>query len=840
MSHPFNIHVRRSASPPSRPAGIMAKSVQLGHRLRYPITITRLLKSRGDTVKKQEPIMQYSFKWMADVGDPIAGDTWQEEQTTFVDWESPVDGEIKEWRVKAGEVIKQDRDCLVVKEACSHEIQFQGLCAICGKDMTEVNWATEQRDTDRAPINMTHDATSLTVSELAARRAETELQRRLLEQRKLSLVVDLDQTIIHACIEPTIGEWQSDPNNPNYEAVKDVKSFQLSDEGVRAPRGVTSGCWYYIKMRPGLMNFLERISMMYELHVYTMGTRAYAKSIANIVDPQSKLFGNRVISRDENGNMTAKSLQRLFPVSTNMVVIIDDRADVWPRNRPNLIKVTPYDFFKGVGDINSSFLPKREDLLAPSPDPQAKAIAPKPAQNGASAPEASSKVSALESLASMSNGDDTDLLKLQTEEQERELEKQLTERPLLHMQEQLDKEDEEAEKTTPEVEATNGQQTTPSHQRHHLLLDDDVELKYLEQHLTNLHHAFYEVYDSRTDSLAVPDVGAVLDRLKAKVLQGTTIVLSGLVPLGVDVLKSELGLQAVNFGAQIHSRISRRVTHLVISSNRPRTQKVRQAAQIPSIKIVNQNWLADCLSQWRMLDETPYLVDLHPADRAGALVSGTIETADADTISDIDTDSEINEPHLRRPGTLKILVTGPQKGYFDREDLDDEDDDPTFDDNGPTSPIETLQNFDWGEADQEMAEFLGEDDDESDFGESEANSESEGETDTGTTRGAKRKLGEDDGDSDGSVEHESVLAKKQRLARERGGSSLRAVRTPDAADETNSLPTPNGTNDDEEVLLVKNMPASQTSKAADDLDDDDLEADLLAELEAEEHMADKG
>ncbi|CRK23984.1 hypothetical protein BN1708_018074, partial [Verticillium longisporum] len=84
-----------------------------------------------------------------------------------------------------------------------------------------------------------------------------------------------------------------------------------------------------------------------------MGTRAYALNIAKIVDPQQKLFGNRVISRDENGSITSKSLQRLFPVSTNMVVIIDDRADVWPRNRPNLIKVVPYDFFKGIGDINS-------------------------------------------------------------------------------------------------------------------------------------------------------------------------------------------------------------------------------------------------------------------------------------------------------------------------------------------------------------------------------------------------------------------------------------------------------------------------------------------------------
>ncbi|KAJ9144703.1 FCP1-like phosphatase [Pleurostoma richardsiae] len=869
----------------------MGKSLPLGARLRYPITITRLLKSRGDTIKKQEPILQYSFKWMKEVGDPITGETWQEEQTTVVDWDSPADGELKEWRVKAGQVITRDQDCIIVEEACSHEIQFQGLCAMCGKDMTEVNWATEHRDTERAPINMTHDQTSLTVSELQATRAEHELQRRLLKQRKLSLVVDLDQTIIHACIEPTIGEWQRDPSNPNYEAVKDVKSFQLNDDG---PRGLVSSCWYYIKLRPGLIDFLDRISEMYELHVYTMGTRAYAQNIAKLVDPQQKLFGNRVISRDENGNMTAKSLQRLFPVSTNMVVIIDDRADVWPRNRPNLIKVTPYDFFKGVGDINSSFLPKREGLLTAPPETPVKNGAPANSalpNGGSKDGVASSKVSALEGLASMSSGDDAALLKLQAEEQERELEKQLKERPLLHMQERLDKEDEEAEKGgSEESEVQNGEQATPTHQqRHHLLLDDDDELLYLEQHLTNLHEAFYEAYDAQRarqphkpvshrpalpgrkrsnsiddvediDVTSVPDVGEVLDRLKVKVLQGSTIVLSGLVPLGVDVLKSEIGMQAMSFGAQVHTRISKRTTHLVISSNRPRTQKVRQAAKIPSIKIVNQNWLADCLSRWLKLDETPYLVEVHPADRAIAPAPGAIDVTDADTISDEDTDAGVvEEPRSKKP-KMKIVISGPGD-TFDALNAEDESEDGDGDDDngtntdfelpdGQTSPVAEM-SFDWGTIDDEMAEFLAsgeddEDDDRESTGGSEASETDRDDASESNFRGSKRKYADDDDDGKSDGEPESALAKKQRIARNRPVSSLREVRTPEAPEDTDtSLPEPQA---EEAALLLKSgaveMPGKDSTgaddEAAQDVDEDEVEADLMAELEAEEHLAEKG
>lgn len=495
----------------------MGKLLSLGPRLKYPITISKLLKRPGGDIKKQEPILQYKFTWVQKVGDPF-GEQWEENQTTIADWDSPTDGSIKSWKVTEGTVIDHDMAFVEVEETCPHSVQFAGLCAMCGKDMTETSWASISNDTERAKINMIHDQNFLTVSEQEASRAEEELQRRLLKHRKLSLVVDLDQTIIHACIDPTVGEWQNDPTSPNYEAVKDVRSFQLNDDG---PRGLALGCWYYIKMRPGLKEFLSKISELYELHVYTMGTRAYALNIAKIVDPDKKLFGDRIISRDENGSMTAKSLARLFPVDTKMVVIIDDRADVWPKNRPNLIKVHPYDFFLGIGDINSSFLPKREEIpkaphshKKPPTDTPAEEkpattneseAAPLPTgdvtvANGTTSTEPESdetKVSALEELVRMGGGDDQAKRLEQTAEQEKSLEKQLTERPLLQMQEKLDKEDLE-EELNGEPGAENNGDVTPEHphHRHNLLKDDDDELTYLVQHLSQVHRAFYDEYDS--------------------------------------------------------------------------------------------------------------------------------------------------------------------------------------------------------------------------------------------------------------------------------------------------------------------------------------------------------
>jgi RNA polymerase II subunit A-like phosphatase len=97
------------------------------------------------------------------------------------------------------------------------------------------------------------------------------------------------------------------------------------------------------------------MSEFYEMHVYTMGTRTYANAICKVIDPGGKIFGDRILSRDESGSksswrlrllpkliidFTSKNLKRLFPTDQSMVVVIDDRQDVWG-DCPNLLKVVP-------------------------------------------------------------------------------------------------------------------------------------------------------------------------------------------------------------------------------------------------------------------------------------------------------------------------------------------------------------------------------------------------------------------------------------------------------------------------------------------------------------------
>src|ERR1700759_330086 len=279
---------------------------------------------------------------------------------------------------------------------------------------------TTTTNDQRATIGMSHVNGELKVSEDEAYRANEATTRRLLSNKKLSLVVDLDQTIIHAVCDPTVADWQKDESNPNYEAVKDVQSFELVEDAFNS-----RPCSYYIKMRPGLREFLDHMAEFFELHIYTMGTRSYAEHVAKIVDPDGRIFGDRILSRDESGSMTAKSLHRLFPVDTKMVVIIDDRGDVWNWS-PNLIRVRAFNFYVGIGDINSSFLPKRIDVVSPvssvlPPPIESKKEQPTEeiAENGTTQPDGAPSIE--EQLILMAGGNDPSILEEQSHKHQEEV-----------------------------------------------------------------------------------------------------------------------------------------------------------------------------------------------------------------------------------------------------------------------------------------------------------------------------------------------------------------------------------------------------------------------------------
>lgn len=565
--------------------------------LPYPITIDRLIAPIGSTVKKGQRLFAYQFWYMVEIANSPDendgnGGTQHSKKTvreSIEFFESPFEGDLVSWEVDKGDEIASARQVICeIMRPCNHDVIYGGLCTMCGKEVDE-------NDQVEASLAVSHTDTNLKVSRKEAEDMEHFLKERLRHSKKLVLVVDLDQTVIHCGVDPTIGEWKRDPSNPNYETLKDVQMFALEEEPIvppmyMGPRLPERKCWYFVKVRPGLREFFAQVAPLYEMHIYTMATRAYALEIAKIIDPDGSLFGDRILSRDENGSLTQKSLERLFPTDQSMVIVIDDRGDVW-NWCSNLIKVVPYNFFVGVGDINSNFLPRQQSGILQL----GRRTHKKPQESD-------------ELLTDIMDTEKKLQEKIDEEvkRQEEKLNHQLTtndEQVQGESKEQLTKKLEYS--ASLEVQQQNRPLATLQKHMHNqrLLVDDDDELYYLKDTLARIHRKYYKLLDEGDEKDA--DIQLLVPTMKGQVFQDCHFVFSGLIPLGTNIRRADIVLWTEMFGAVTSSEIDENTTHVITKT--PGTYKARIAKGFnENIKVVHPDWVFECLVTWTHVDEKPY------------------------------------------------------------------------------------------------------------------------------------------------------------------------------------------------------------------------------------------
>lgn len=206
---------------------------------------------------------------------------------------------------------KIDSKSALSSNDCVHSLRIDSLCAICGMEI--------EMDADLVPALHFTDRVFQTSKE--ARKLQKMKNKQLNKSKKMILILDLDQTIIHTTL------------------------YQIDCDFIFS----LGSAVFYVKMRPYLNTFLKRISKLFEIHIYTMGTREYAVEICKFIDPDKAYFGDRIVSRSENLNEMKKSIERITCISKN-VIILDDRADVWNYNK-NLLLIRPF-WYRNKIDIN--------------------------------------------------------------------------------------------------------------------------------------------------------------------------------------------------------------------------------------------------------------------------------------------------------------------------------------------------------------------------------------------------------------------------------------------------------------------------------------------------------
>ena len=485
-------------------------------------------------------------------------------------------GRVTRLLVKAGQTVQPGESVLRYSGGCQHPTIMKDMCAECGADLRKLDTVSDSG----AKVAMIHSIPELKVSDTEAKNIGQEDQDRLLQSRKLVLLVDLDQTVIHTT---------NDNVPPN---LKDVYHFQLYGE--RSP-------WYHTRIRPGTLEFLQRISTMYELHICTFGARLYAHTIAAFLDPDKKYFSHRILSRDECFDARSKTanMSALFPCGDSMVCIIDDREDVW-NFAPNLVHVKPYHFFKHTGDINAppGFAKNENDekrgvnfdkIKEKKGDKKELNFKGKidklKAEDNDSSSEDEKDFSVVEAGDSKRERKDSNDMPLvgenskDNEETEDKIDdnhdKADEDKDSKNVNDDLEMSDsEDSNSRAKTLEKPKDEKKTDSEEK--IDVDDpDDYLLYLEDILKTVHKAFYDLYDqSKSDSaVPAPDLKTVIPYVKRKALSGLTIVFSGVIPTHISVERSKPFLLARSLGASVRSCVDSNTTHLVAA--RVGTAKVR-------------------------------------------------------------------------------------------------------------------------------------------------------------------------------------------------------------------------------------------------------------------------
>ncbi|XP_074098349.1 RNA polymerase II subunit A C-terminal domain phosphatase Fcp1 isoform X1 [Cotesia typhae] len=511
-------------------------------------------------------------------------------------YRSTQSGRITQILAKEGDTI-QPGQVIFRMTVCTHPTVIKDLCGRCGADLQNETLNKDGKDKviSEASVPMLHSIPELKVCPELAEKIGKEDEQRLLKDRKLALLVDLDQTIVHTT------------NDTVPAIMKDVFHYQLY--GPNSP-------WYHTRLRPGTNHFLQEMSKMYELHICTFGARKYAHTVAALLDKEGKLFSQRILSRDECFNSVSKTanLKALFPCGDDLVCIIDDREDVW-QGCGNLVQVKPYHFFRHTGDIHAPPGLEKRDPMDQSSSPEEEIGSFDTEEQSIDTSKKNNENGINDNVSEETSEDDKkergkeiDDVVIKSPEDSKESDKtgetSESSEPSKNKQSNENIDNKSTTKTKDqnndgEIKSSDVPLTDVKKSDETEIEDNDHDdyLLYLEDILRRVHNEFYKNIDNNDRK----SLREIIPQVRVRVLEGLCLTFSGLVPTNHKLEQSRAYKVAVAFGAKVTQDLTESTTHLV--AIKPGTAKANTAKKNPNIKIVNPDWLWSCAERWEHVDE---------------------------------------------------------------------------------------------------------------------------------------------------------------------------------------------------------------------------------------------
>ncbi|KAL5698910.1 protein-serine/threonine phosphatase [Ranunculus cassubicifolius] len=210
-----------------------------------------------------------------------------------------------------------------------HPAFIKGMCVRCGQYV-------EDESAGATAFGYIHKDLKIGNDEMARLRGSD--LKNLLRNKKLYLVLDLDHTLLNSTRFMDISP-EEEYIKTQVDSLKDIPKgslFQLDMMHMMT------------KLRPFVRTFLKEASSMYEMYIYTMGEKAYALQMADLLDPERVYFPSKVVSQADCTQKHQKGLDVLLGAD-NAVVILDDTEFVWSKHKENLVLMERYHFFASSG-----------------------------------------------------------------------------------------------------------------------------------------------------------------------------------------------------------------------------------------------------------------------------------------------------------------------------------------------------------------------------------------------------------------------------------------------------------------------------------------------------------
>lgn len=575
-------------------------------------------------------------------------------------------------------------------DPCRHPTIIAGLCAVCGTKVSNNVPVTEEGTSSTISSssysagtemstenNMNQNMTLMTVSGMTVTVSGCESKRMALEDtkrlegiKKLSLVLDLDHTLLHATADPR-ADVQCRHRTDVRRLVLPFMMVDGNNATMHPPQQYQPG-WllqqHFVKLRPHLKEFLEQAMENYEMGVYTAGTRDYAEQVTILL--ARHLLG---VERDQVeleqlrqrlAQVEHKHQQQQIAQKNNAAAIEEEKGE--PGNETqeskngSKRKRVQFEELPVATKTDEMLLDELEKLKAELIEAETlerqaqdlrRRLFGSRVMSRTESGESGRHVKSLKRIFPCGGSmaaviDDREDVWANAEEiSSRRLgeppENLLLVRPyhwgLFHGYADVNN-----------ASGIDFSQVDTSSQ-----VETDEQLLWTSKVLKSLHQKYYHhaIPSQRT-------VPMILEDMRSEVLKGCVIVLSGLIPLSKQQIvdqnqpRPSFVRYAESLGAKVQSNVSEEVTHVVAANDG--TDKILSARKIKGCYVVKPSWLVECYWSMTRRDESTHLLGTAwkmTPNEANLVKSHT------DHIDLHDAHNELVSPtHLLEPALKKIPI----------------------------------------------------------------------------------------------------------------------------------------------------------------------------------------